>query len=218
MPVNVPRLLIGILLAAYWARVMHLARKARKRAGHAANIIPPTKWGRITRAIWFPTVILWIVIPLASSLILLPRYSGGGQGRGWNSQDALVFAIAPLFNSAGVQYLSLFVGIVAFLLTLLCWKKMGTSWRMGIDPAEKTQLITTGPYSRIRHPIYALSSLLVLATAAAIPSPLMLLIAATHLLLLQLEARREENYLAVAHGQTYTDYLDRTGRFLPKLG
>ena len=225
MPVNLPRLLIGILIAAYWARVIHLARKTRRKADHSANIIPPTKWGRITRAIWFPVVILWILIPLSSAFPLpryssspLPRYSAGGPGRVWNLEDALALTINPLFDSPSLQIAALAVALFAFILTWICWQKMGKSWRMGIDPNEKNQLITTGPYSRIRHPIYALSSLLMLATALALPSPLLFLVAAIHLTLLQLESRREEKYLINAHGQNYVQYHHRTGRFLPRLG
>jgi protein-S-isoprenylcysteine O-methyltransferase Ste14 len=217
MPLNVPRFLIGIVVATYWARVMHMARKTRRRDGHAANVIPPTKWGHVTRAIWFPVVVLWILIPLASSLPLLSRYSGGASGRAWNFQNEILFTITPLFDSQSLQISALVVAGVAFVLTWICWHKMGTSWRMGIDPKEKTQLITTGPYSRIRHPIYALSSLLMLATAAAIPSLLMFLVAAMHITLLQLEADREEAHLKLIHGQVYHDYCLRSRRFLPRL-
>jgi protein-S-isoprenylcysteine O-methyltransferase Ste14 len=200
MPVNFPQLLIGIIVAVYWARVIRLARKIRRRTEHSANVIPPGKWGQITRAIWFPVVLLWILIPLTGSFIQWPS-----------------LVLTPLFESVPLQYAALFVTLIAFILTWICWNKMGKSWRMGIDPAEKTSLITTGPYSRIRHPIYALSSILMLATAWAIPSPLMLLVAAIHLSLLQLEARREENHLITTHGDVYVEYLSRTGRFLPKM-
>ena len=94
---------------------------------------------------------------------------------------------------------------------------MGKSWRIGIDPAEKNPLIVTGPFARVRHPIYALSSILMLATAAADPAPLMLAVAAIHLSLLQLEARREENHLSRVHGPLYIDYCRATGRFLPRF-
>jgi protein-S-isoprenylcysteine O-methyltransferase Ste14 len=108
--------------------------------------------------------------------------------------------------------------LIAFVLTLMCWKKMGKSWRMGVDPGEKTALVVTGPFARVRHPIYALSSVLMLATVAVAPSALMIAVAAAHLLLLQLEARREEKYLASVHGEVYLDYCKKTGRFLPRIG
>ena len=67
-------------------------------------------------------------------------------------------------------------------------KKIGNRLAMGIDPADKTQLICTGPYAYVRHPIYALSSLLMLMTMVIWPSPVMLAVGVVHLLLLQWEA------------------------------
>ena len=93
---------------------------------------------------------------------------------------------------------------------------MGTSWRMGIDPNDKTQLIFSGPYAFVRHPIYGLSSLIMIATLAAVPSPLMILAGVVHLALLQWEARREEHYLIQLHGDEYRNYRQRTGRFFPR--
>jgi protein-S-isoprenylcysteine O-methyltransferase Ste14 len=107
--------------------------------------------------------------------------------------------------------------MLAFIATWICWKKMGTSWRMGIDPNDKTQLVVTGPYARLRHPIYALSSLLMICTMLILPSPAMLAVGAVHLSLLQWEARREERYLTALHGPSYVQYSARTGRFLPKF-
>jgi protein-S-isoprenylcysteine O-methyltransferase Ste14 len=56
-----------------------------------------------------------------------------------------------------------------------------------------------------------------LATVAAQPSPLMIAVAVVHLILLQLEARREERYLLNIHGPAYGEYCARVGRFLPKF-
>jgi len=100
--------------------------------------------------------------------------------------------------------------------TLLCWKRMGKSWRMGINPNEKTQLIVSGPYAYIRHPIYAIQSLMLLASMALLPSPLMLVSCLLMLTFLQWEARREEKYLVVHHGEAYVGYCRRTGGFLPR--
>jgi protein-S-isoprenylcysteine O-methyltransferase Ste14 len=88
---------------------------------------------------------------------------------------------------------------------------------MGIDPTERTQLVFTGPYAYVRHPIYALSSLLAITAMIATPSPLMLAVGLLHVLFLQWEARREERYLVGVHGGPYEDYLYRVGRFVPRL-
>jgi protein-S-isoprenylcysteine O-methyltransferase Ste14 len=200
MPANLPSVLVGILLAAYWLRVLHLARKIRREVGHTANVIPPGLFGWITRAIWFPVVFLWIAIPLSVPFIANPPW-----------------ILRPLIVSPIVAWAALAVALTVFILTLICWKKMGKSWRMGVDPSEKTSLIVTGPFAHVRHPIYALSSVLMLATVAVQSSPLMIAVAITHLILLQMEARREETYLARLHGQAYLDYCQLVGRFFPRL-
>jgi protein-S-isoprenylcysteine O-methyltransferase Ste14 len=197
---NLPPVLVGILVGMYWLRVVHLARKIRRRTGHTANVVPPGKVGMITRFVWFPVVFLWIAIPLSTALPWSPPW-----------------VARPLIGSPALSWSALAVAVVAFVLTLICWKKMGTSWRMGIDPGEKNPLIVTGPFGYVRHPIYALSSVLMLATAAVAPSPLMIAVAIAHLVLLQLEARREERYLSGVHGSVYVEYCKITGRFIPRF-
>jgi protein-S-isoprenylcysteine O-methyltransferase Ste14 len=200
MPNNLPATLVGLILAIYWMRVLHLAKKIRMQVGHSANVIPPGRFGCITRVIWFPLVFLWIAIPLSVPFIPNPPW-----------------LLRPLTVTPLLSWPALAVAIAAFILTLICWKKMGKSWRMGIDPNEKTSLVVTGPFAYVRHPIYALSSVLMLATVAIESSPLMIAVATIHLILLQLEARREEKYLAELHGSAYLDYCKQVRRFLPKI-
>jgi len=49
-----------------------------------------------------------------------------------------------------------------------------------------------------------------------LPSPLMLIAGLLMLSFLQWEARREEKYLIVHHGNSYVEYCQRTGGFLPR--
>ena len=200
MAATAPAFVVGLILCLYWARVLHLAGKIRRDVGHTANVIPPGRLGCLTRAIWFPVVFLWIAIPLSVSIFSAPPW-----------------ILRPIIVRPPLSWIALAVALAAFVLTLICWKKMGKSWRMGIDPLEKTALIVTGPFARVRHPIYALSSVLMLATVAVVPAPLMIAVGIVHLILLQIEARREEKYLAAVHGAAYLDYRARTGRFLPKV-
>jgi protein-S-isoprenylcysteine O-methyltransferase Ste14 len=93
---------------------------------------------------------------------------------------------------------------------------MGKSWRMGIDPNEKTQLVFSGPYAYVRHPIYALSSWMMVGSVLAVPTVAMCVLAIIHISFLQWEARREEKYLVQLHGPGYVEYLAHVGRFVPK--
>ena len=199
MQCNGPALSIGLIVGFYWARVIKLVFKTRRESGRAANFVPPEPLGRLLRVIWYPTVTAWIVVPLIIAF-------------GRKLPDLLV----PLYSNELVTWLAVAIAFAALWGTLICWRKMGRSWRMGIDPGEKTQLVFTGAYAYVRHPIYALSSLLMLASVAAVPAPLMIVVAVIHLCFLQWEARREERYLVQLHGAHYGSYLQHVGRFVPR--
>ncbi len=196
---NWPALLLGLILFVYWARVIRLTLKARRRSGRAGNYIPTEKLGRWLRVIWNPVVAGWIALPLWV---------------GFRDQK-LPEWVRPWPIHPAVAWIALAVAGTAFVATLICWKRMGKSWRMGIDPGEKTQLILSGPYAYVRHPIYGLSSLLMLCSMVIVPGVVMWILGVLHLLLLQWEARREENYLIQLHGAGYVDYAAHTGRFMP---
>ena len=200
MHVDWSALVLGVILAAYWARVVRLAIKAQKRTGKAANFLPTEPLGRILRIAWYPVVLAWIAHPFFSAFATAP--------------PALC---RPLYHQPVVSAVAVLVAAFALAATLVCWKKMGKSWRMGIDPAEKTGLIVTGPYAYIRHPIYALSSMLMLASVICLPSPVMIALAVIHITFLAWEARREERYLTTVHGAEYASYCASTGRFFPRF-
>ncbi len=196
---NWPALAIGLIVGFYWARVIKLVLKTRRETGRAANFVPPELLGRLLRVVWYPTVTAWVVVPLIVAF-----------GR------KLPPPLVPIYDIPAISWLALFVAALAMWGTLICWRRMGKSWRMGIDPAEKTQLVFTGAYAYVRHPIYALSSLLMVASVVTVPAPVMIAAAIIHLCFLQWEARREERYLVQLHGADYTAYLLHVGRFIPR--
>ncbi|WP_437278429.1 isoprenylcysteine carboxylmethyltransferase family protein [Sorangium sp. So ce375] len=103
--------------------------------------------------------------------------------------------------------------------TLWSQGAMGASWRIGVSEAERTGLVTGGPFAVVRNPIFsfmmlaALGLLLVLPNAAALASFVALVIA------IELQVRLvEEPYLLRAHGGAYAAYCAKVGRFLPGIG
>jgi protein-S-isoprenylcysteine O-methyltransferase Ste14 len=198
---SLPHLIAGIIVTAYWARAMRLAYKFKKQTGNAANFTPPEKLGRKIRILWRPLVILWIAHFFINA---------------FTAPQKLHFLLRPIIQNQILSWISVTMLAIGLAATLLCWKRMGKSWRMGINPEEKTQLIVSGPYAYIRHPIYAIQSLMLLASMALLPSPLMLVAGLHMMTFLQWEARREEKYLVVHHGQGYVDYCRQTGGFVPR--
>lgn len=115
------------------------------------------------------------------------------------------------------------LGAVATLTGILgtLWSQgaMGESWRIGVSEAERTKLVTRGPFAVVRNPIFsfmmltALGMTLVLPNAAALASFMALVTA------IELQVRVvEEPYLLRSHGDAYAAYCAKVGRFLPGLG
>jgi protein-S-isoprenylcysteine O-methyltransferase Ste14 len=198
---RVPPFVVGCCLLIYWGAVVDKARRFARKAAHGVNLIPGERTGKWLRVIWIPLVLAWCAQPWLA--LIRPPIATWLQ-----AASGFAFTIIGLAGTA--------VCILATAFTFACWREMGKSWRLGIDPAEKTALVFSGPYRFVRHPIYALSSVLVLGTLAATPTPVMLAIALLHLSLLQIEARREEKYLLAKHGAFYANYQKQVGRFVPR--
>lgn len=117
-------------------------------------------------------------------------------------------------NSFG---LVLAVGGIA--LTFGAQLAMGDSWRVGVDPEERTDLVTDGPFRLVRNPIYSAMLPTVFGLVLMVPNVLALAAIVTLFVGLELQVRLvEEPYLLQVHGDAYADYATRVGRFVPGLG
>lgn len=179
----------------------------RKRRMHRV-LIPTQRRERLMWMVWVPLVAAWIAMPFVASAQDPTDHAWIGVPVFANSWR--VFAIMRI-AAAGVA-------VVCLLLSIRCWRHMGRDWRMGIDPEFEGRLIMNGPFAKVRHPIYALSVALMLCSVVVIPTRIMLVIAAVHITLMYLKARNEEVFLLEKHGQAYSEYCRRTGRFLPRFG
>lgn len=103
--------------------------------------------------------------------------------------------------------------------TLAAQSAMGDSWRIGVDESERTELVTTGPFSLVRNPIF--SGMIPVGIGLALLVPNAVAVAAVVALVAALEIQTrlvEEPYLLRAHGDEYRRYAARAGRFVPGLG
>lgn len=198
--------LAGVVVAVwtYWLIVGAMSWRVRRRTRRLAGVVPEQKLEQRMWLVWVPMVVLWMALPMIAL-----HASGAPLGvPAWAREGAygVVRGVASV------------VALGALVATIECWKRMGKSWRMAITPGERTELITTGLYKSIRHPIYALSMLLVAATAVVLPTWPMIAIALCNMTLVNLKARNEERHLLATHGDAYAAYLAGTGRFLPRPG
>ncbi len=96
---------------------------------------------------------------------------------------------------------------------------MGDSWRVGVDPEERTELVTDGPFKLVRNPIYSALLPTVFGLVLMVPSALAIAGFLALLAALELQVRLvEEPYLLQVHGEAYTEYTAHVGRFVPGLG
>jgi protein-S-isoprenylcysteine O-methyltransferase Ste14 len=115
--------------------------------------------------------------------------------------------------------LGLVLSVSGIATTLYAQIAMGTSWRIGVDHDERTELVTTGPFAHVRNPIFAAMLSTGLGLALLVPSVLAIAGLIGLFVALQLQVRVvEEPYLLRAHGATYERYAQRVGRFLPGVG
>jgi len=106
-----------------------------------------------------------------------------------------------------------FVGVA-----LAIWARghLGQNWSATVTLKEGHELICTGPYQRIRHPIYTgmLTGLAGMAVALGEYRGLLGFAIATSCFFAK--ARKEERYLLQEFGARFQENVRRTGMFLPK--
>jgi isoprenylcysteine carboxyl methyltransferase (ICMT) family protein YpbQ len=180
-------------------------------------------------------------LPLASLLLFfaaalgfrsaLHRARWGSWGivlfrRGSRAHDALFFLLPSLLVAECLRWAlaapaALFPPqpagalLVAAGAALVFWAQltMGESWRVGI-PAERTPLVTRGPFARSRNPIYAGMLLAMAGVVLLAPTAPALLIALAAAAAIRLQVAKEEAHLEAQLGDAYRDYRRTTPRFI----
>jgi|GEM_PF-505401 protein-S-isoprenylcysteine O-methyltransferase Ste14 len=192
-------LLRGGLVSAsgliYWGGVLLQARRVRKRIGRTPNLKPRGTKERLLWAGWMIVIVGWIAQPFfigSESLIA-----------------ALVHPSALIGGGALI--------VLGYLATLWCYAAMGAAWRIGIDREGSSSLVQTGPYRRMRHPIYSFQMVMIAGAALLLPTPVSLAILVLHFICASIKASDEEAHLIAVFDGEYRDYMTRSGRFFPRL-
>ena len=114
------------------------------------------------------------------------------------------------------------VGLVLFLagciVTLVAQSEMGSSWRIGVDPSERTGLVKNGLFGWARNPIF--TGMVTAAAGLGLLAPTLLTAVSVVMLVVavRVQVRRvEEPYLRDAM-PGWPMYARRVGRFVPWLG
>ena len=151
---------------------------------------------------------------------------------------AALFAVALLVGLVGVlapvvgvvqpvslpapglfAWVGVLLAVSGLVVVLVSQAQMGRSWRIGVDPGERTDLVTGGVFGWARNPVFTGMVTVQVGVALMVPSgwaaaAVLLLVASV-----QLQVRVvEEPYLRRVHGRAYQRYAARVGRFVPGVG
>jgi protein-S-isoprenylcysteine O-methyltransferase Ste14 len=130
---------------------------------------------------------------------------------------ALTGSAPALFAARPVLGCALYA--IGLGVTLWAQWTMGASWRIGVDPSERTQLVTSGAFSFARNPIFTGMLGVALGLALLLPNGPAIAAVASLGIALELQVRLvEEPYLIAEHGEAYLGWARRVGRFVPGMG
>jgi protein-S-isoprenylcysteine O-methyltransferase Ste14 len=183
-------LIVGLwlVLIAYWA----IAAIGTKR-----NVGSPISWkeGGLRLAI-----LLIVMLTLGS-----PRLRHAVAGVQTETDGG------PLMRAGGVALCAL--GIA---LAILARYQLGRNWGMPMSRKQDPELVTTGPYAVLRHPVYAglLLAMLGSAVAASVFWLLPLLLFGAYFIY---SARAEEKLMLAQFPAQYPAYIRRTKMLVPFL-
>ena len=175
-----------------------------------------------------------------SALVVIFRMSGGQmvlqRGKEQGEQPSLfVILIAwtlatgffvPLFSSRKITELNLspffgYLGIFFFhagmLIRITAVRTLKRQFSIYIAIQENHQLITSGIYSKIRHPIYLGAFLSLTGFALVFPTLLGFLFVIIYSMLLGHRMTQEEKLMLKHFGSVYEEYISKSYRLIPHI-
>ncbi len=119
-----------------------------------------------------------------------------------------------LVGHPGIKLLGMMLAGGGLLLYAFSLRRLGSSWRMGIDRSTPGPLVTGGVYRWSRHPIYVAFDMVFVGTFLLSGRTVFLLLAVLAIALLHLHLLREEQFLREQFPGAYDNYCRRVGRYV----
>lgn len=94
---------------------------------------------------------------------------------------------------------------------------LGTHWSAQLQLREEHRLITTGPYAWVRHPLYTAMFGVSVAFALVTANWVFVAFGALSIIGMLVRVPREERMMLDEFGSEYAAYMQRTGRFFPRI-
>jgi protein-S-isoprenylcysteine O-methyltransferase Ste14 len=145
-------------------------------------------------------VFLIVIILLSTTWIPLP----------WLYLQLWPAGLTPFWLGAAVT-------IAGLLFAVWAREHLGRNWSRSVTIKEDHELITTGPYAVVRHPIYTGILAGFLGTAIALSQVRGVITVVLIFLVLWAKFRMEEQWMRAQFGETYAAYAHQTTALVPFL-
>ena len=178
---------VWIAFLLYW-RIKAVGTKTTQRLEPAAS--------QILRVFIF----LIVIVLLSTTRIPLP----------WLYRQLWASGIWPFWIGAAVT-------IAGLLFAVWARRHLASNWSSAVTIKQDHELITTGPYALVRHPIYTGILAGFLGTAIALSQVRGFIAFALIFLVLWAKLRREEQWMRSQFGETYATYAHHTAALVPYL-
>jgi len=194
---------LALILFVIWFLVIFVLRSVvQKRATGDSGIRPGAFAAGATR------------VERVASLLLMVAFIGG-----LAAPIAAIAGLDRLWSHQPLRLAGLALAVLGIGLTYAAQVGMGTEWRIGIDRAETTGLVTSGVFSLVRNPIFTAMIITTLGFVAMVPNLIAVAAVICLVIAIELQVRHvEEPHLARLHGPAYTAYTAGVGRFVPAIG
>jgi protein-S-isoprenylcysteine O-methyltransferase Ste14 len=147
------------------------------------------------------------IVLMASAYILMFKDQ---IGRGWLATRFV--PASPTIGKHGVA-----ITVVGIALAIWARWHLGENWSATVTLKEGHELISSGPYCYIRHPIYTGMLLAFVGTALALGEYRALISLCIVMFAFYIKAKKEELFLSQEFGEKFREHSRRTGMFLPRL-
>ena len=127
----------------------------------------------------------------------------------------MAWAALPL--PVWMRWAGIALGLCAGSLLVWTLVNLGRNLTDTVVTRRAHSLVTRGPYRWIRHPFYVSIALSVTANGLAAANWFLLATGWLTVALLVVRTRKEEALLVARFGEAYRSYVERTGRFVPRL-
>ena len=117
---------------------------------------------------------------------------------------------------AWLRWAGFVLGLVSLALGTWVQAALGKEWSAQLQLRAEHHLVTTGPYARVRHPLYTAGFGIGVAFALVSANWVFAALAVVSIVGMAARVPREEQMMVEEFGAEYEAYMQKTGRFFPK--